>query len=356
MDPEVMYEAWAGRVFLKFVLPKSELADHEGPDEVVCMAARSAYLNAVFEESGALDYLLSFAAANSPPSLSFSVNGKGVRWHIPVGVLADLHYVQGNEPLTVHATFRSADGVIPADESAETETGRACLRVAKEYFLYRLKESTALRNGRPGAALDLSLENTNNLWKAACAGEYGMAKSFFPSLFALRHTSNRTRAIRERLNAALPAAAAAAPPAEGEAGKEVGEEGGEGRGEEGEKEGAASSSTPVASSGEGVPDGYGSPYQHEVVLIPLRIFTADTPPLLIGISPDREGGGGKTIKEAVKEACSTLARRRRISEEWETYEILLDGVPLPDDVPAEWLSLYACNPDTSLNIALRKRK
>ena len=141
-DREVLREVWEGKIPLCITIASGELNAIDEVESIYMMAPRCSYLPLCCERVAEVCRKSQSASADESadsPEVWFEYNGVPLKWHLPIGVLFDLHSDQHSLPwqLTAHCS-NFPEGEIMRCQSND---------VVEAHFMSRLKEADYLKHG-----------------------------------------------------------------------------------------------------------------------------------------------------------------------------------------------------------------
>mmetsp|Transcript_19314 Transcript_19314/g.46350 ORF Transcript_19314/g.46350 Transcript_19314/m.46350 type:complete len:291 (+) Transcript_19314:42-914(+) len=157
-------DAWAGEIPAVFVLATNEVTTLEPPVPFHLCLARQSYLP--FTTAEVVDHFKPFAPPMGGGEPWYEHDGQPLRWHVPLGVLFDLHAgleAEAELPwrLTVHFQGFPATTLLSTANAA-----------AEGWVLNALKESCFLRCGSALPAMSLSIAEQKKLTHALTTNDF----------------------------------------------------------------------------------------------------------------------------------------------------------------------------------------
>ena len=163
---------WEGALPIVFEAVDNELATPRPPPPLYVMGRRTSYLGALVPEilghfSSSLAMPPSLDGGQGRVELWFEADGAPLRWHLPVGVLADGRAAGADAdraPLpwrvVVHFGSVAPAPALPSPTSAAAEL----------HWMHALKQSLYLRHTSASAALGIAIGEAQRLWRATAGG------------------------------------------------------------------------------------------------------------------------------------------------------------------------------------------
>ncbi|XP_022655162.1 autophagy protein 5-like [Varroa jacobsoni] len=376
-DRNTVSKVWSGQIPVCFRLAAQDCSSIEAPDPFFIMLPRISYLPFIWEK--VQRYFSPFVAEEHRSSqlwLETPINTTSVlsgsvmlRWHLPIGLLYDLHG-GGKLPWTIIIHFRD----FPDKELIACETKQ----VAEAQFMNSVKEADFLKTRKK-----IMTAMTQSERRQMTAALYALqAESFWAVNRKLMFTSETWKHIPLRIfllqSSPGTEVSTTAPPVVYQIQKLV----------------------PMSGSSDGLPDNSKQPItlRHVLRLWFTRPQNQGKPtvtPELHDLSkkedcnqclaaedgtqtPDTESSPGTTERRVIaggdgtetvkndsrsthkgkpQESTENNGKLPASSYEWgEDMEVILHGIPVPLDAPLQWLAINMSYADNFLYVVVRQRK
>jgi autophagy-related protein 5 len=169
IETNVLEEVWKGNIPIRINLSTHDIASHEIPPDYYALVSRFSYLpqlleavKAHFEPYTSTDFTLE--------SIWFSYKSVPLKWHYPIGLLADMNtYISSgnlilNIPFEIEVHFHR----YPSD----TLLAYQGLKSIKIIYQNSLKESCSLLLGTSGPVMNLSRDQEETMWKCISQADF----------------------------------------------------------------------------------------------------------------------------------------------------------------------------------------
>ena len=175
IDTAVTRQVWAGTVIARFVLSSHEVVGSPAPEPYFLALPRNSYLP-LFQEKIKDHFSAHIGQTNTNPQIWFDLDGKPLKWHYPIGVLADSfssNSAQGAVDITVHFEDFPEDAILRFHDMNAIEAS----------FMSMLKEADHLKH-RGQAMNNMNKLQHKQLWNSLRAGNYDLFWSINSKLMA----------------------------------------------------------------------------------------------------------------------------------------------------------------------------
>ena len=168
-EEQILDEVWKGCIPIRISLSTYDIASHEIPPDYYCLIPRNNYLPQLleavklhFEPYTPTDFTLE--------SIWFSYNSNPLKWHYPIGFLADIHSsIESGSLLLLIPFHLEAHFHRYPTEILLPYHG---LKSIRSIYQNSLKESCALLLGTSASVMNLSRDKEDLMWKSATQGDY----------------------------------------------------------------------------------------------------------------------------------------------------------------------------------------
>eukprot|EP00743_Colponemidia_sp_Colp-15_P005867 GILK01006306.1.p1 GENE.GILK01006306.1~~GILK01006306.1.p1 ORF type:complete len:297 (+),score=34.84 GILK01006306.1:50-892(+) len=195
-DEGVRRQAWIGAIPVVFSLSINDISSLEAPAPFYCMVPRGSYLPLLLPDIK--QHFASFGLIGSAEDdIWFDYEGIPLRWHLPTGVLFDVH--GGNQsalPWKITLHFRG----FPAGDILKVQRVDAI----RSHFINSIKEATYLRVGSTRSIMNLSKADQTQLWDAVMRNHYDLYWSIGRALFDIAVESTKLLPVRIHFASANP--------------------------------------------------------------------------------------------------------------------------------------------------------
>ncbi|EKX48999.1 hypothetical protein GUITHDRAFT_162213 [Guillardia theta CCMP2712] len=158
LDEVVRKEVWEGSIPIRVELARQDVSTFEAPMPFYVQAPRMGYFPLVLGQAKAYFQNYVPAVCCNDREMWLEHKGNALKWHLPTGVLFDLHAHGEDLPwhLTLHFSGVETKGLLPYE-------GDVSLR---RHFRQTLKQATSLRYGSCKRVNNLSVAQMEQLWSS----------------------------------------------------------------------------------------------------------------------------------------------------------------------------------------------